>query len=164
MARVELGQPELLSKDHDLSAFSSGQPALDQWLVRRALANQISGASRTYVTVHQGAVLGYYALVAGSIDMLEAPSPTRRNMRDPIPIVLLGRLAVAEQYQGRGVGAFLLRNAFGRVIQASEVIGIAGIVVHALDEAAKAFYVHYGFIESPSHPMTLMLSIKRANA
>jgi GNAT superfamily N-acetyltransferase len=164
LARLELGPPELLGKDHKLSAFSSGQPALDQWLVRRALANQVSGASRTYVAVHNGAVIGYYAVVAGSIDILEAPTPVRRNMPDPIPIVLLGRLAVAEQYQGRGVGAFLLRDAFGRVVQASEVIGIAGIVVHALDEAAKAFYVHYGFTESPSHPTTLMLSMKRADA
>jgi GNAT superfamily N-acetyltransferase len=151
-----LSPPEKLSTDHDLSGFDSGEPALDDWLRRRALHNEARGAPRTYVVCFGRKVVGYYALSAGAVAHAHAPGRVRRNMPDPIPVVILGRLAVDKAAHRQSVGTGLLRDAVLRTLQAAEIAGVRAILVHAISEAAKRFYEKYGFIASPVDPMTLM--------
>lgn len=155
-----LSPPEPLRNDHEVEGFDSGEPTLDAWLQRRAKANQASGASRSYVIPRGATVVGYYALASGGIDLDAAPGRLRRNMPDPIPVVVLGRLAIARTEQGRGLGKALLRDALLRVLQASEHVGIALFVVHALSERAKRFYLSCGFRESLLDPMTLLARVR----
>jgi GNAT superfamily N-acetyltransferase len=159
-----LTPPELLNERHDLTAFACGEVALDDWLRRRALANQASGASRTYVLCEGAWVIGYYRLASGAIAMADAPSRVRRNMPDPIPMIVLGRLAIDRAAQGKGIGKLLLRDAILRTHQAAAIVGIRGMLVHALSPAAKRFYESCGFQVSPSEPMTLLLALKDAAA
>lgn len=158
----EVGAPEHLNAGHDLAAFDSGVPPLDDWLKKRALANEDSGASRTYVVVAVGRVVGYYALATGAVAQQEATGKVRRNMPDPIPVMVLGRLAVDRAYQGRGLGVGLLRDAVLRTLQASAIGGIRAILLHAISDDAKRFYERCGFSESPLDPMTMMISIADA--
>jgi GNAT superfamily N-acetyltransferase len=155
-----LAPPEPLHHGHVLDAFASGVPMLDDWLLRRALVNQDNGASRTFVLCRAPRVIGYYALAAGAIASNEAPGRLRRNMPDPIPMMVLGRLAVDRHEQGRGLGALLLRDALARTHRAAREMGIVGVLVHAISEEAKSFYQRWGFLEAPSHPMTLVLRLK----
>ncbi len=157
--------PKPLQEHHDVTAFDSGEESLDTWLKRRALANQVTGASRTYVVCEEGRVVGYYALATGSISQSQVSGRFRRNMPDPIPMVLLARLAVDRTRQGKGLGRGLFRDAAMRVSQAADLIGILGIYVHAISEAARAFYLQLGFIESAQVPMTLVITLQdiRAN-
>ena len=155
-----LTPPELLADRHDLAAFISGEPSLDDWLRRRARANQASGASRTYVLAETDRVIGYYSLAAGAIVVTAAPGRLRRNMPDPIPMTMLGRLAVDQAWQGRGLGRLLLRDAVLRTMQAAGIVGVRGILVHALSPAAKRFYETFGFRESSANPMTLMAALQ----
>lgn len=156
-----LTPPELLGDDHILDAFSCGKPALDDWLLRRARNNHEHGASRTYVVSDEKrVVVGYHSLSSGAVATTDAPGALRRNMPDPIPMALLGRLAVDRHRQGQGIGPGLLRDAVSRTAQAAGILGIRGIVVHAIDEEARAFYLSKGFIPSPTQPLTLFLSIK----
>lgn len=154
--------PEKLSPEHDLSDFTSGEQALDDWLRRRALQNESSGASRTYVVCAGKKVAGYYSLAVGAVAHADAPGRVRRNMPDPIPVMILGRLAVDRAYQGQGVGIGLLRDAILRSMQAAEIAGIRALLVHAISEDAKRFYARCGFIPSPIHPMTLMIALSEA--
>jgi GNAT superfamily N-acetyltransferase len=155
-----LAAPALLHAEHRIDGFACGTASLDDWLKRRARANQISGASRTYVVAEAGRVVGYYCLAFGALALNGAPGGLKRNMLDPIPMAVLGRLAVDQTWQERGLGAALLRDAVERTQSASAILGIRGLLVHALSDAAKAFYEHYGFAASPSRPMTLVLSLK----
>jgi len=160
-----VGAPEHLDADHDLSAFDSGEAALDDWLKRRALANERSGASRTYVVCAAGKkVVAYYALATGGVALQAATGRARRNMPDPIPVMVLGRLAIDKAHQGRGLGRGLLRDAILRIIQAAEIGGIRAILVHAISEDAKRFYERCGFAASPLDPMTLMITVADAEA
>jgi GNAT superfamily N-acetyltransferase len=160
MSREEaVGAPEHLSERHDVAVFDSGTPELDLWLKRRALANEALGASRTYVVSVSGRVVGFYALATGAIAQDDVTGRVRRNMPDPIPVMLLARLAVDRSYQGQGLGRALLREALLRTLQASEIAGIRAILVHALSPAAKRFYEQAGFVESPVSPMTLLLTM-----
>jgi GNAT superfamily N-acetyltransferase len=159
-ATTPLSPPEALREDHETDGFDSGEPTLDNWLVRRARANQASGASRTYVVCRERKVVGYYALASGGIDLDAAPGRLRRNMPDPLPVVVLGRLAIAQSEQGQGLGRAMLRDASTRVLQAAERVGVALLVVHALSDRAKQFYLGCGFKESPLDPMTLMVRVK----
>lgn len=153
--------PEPLREGHRLDAFNSGEPALDDWLKRRARTNQTSGATRTYVVCEEDArVVGYYGLAFGALALSDAPGPIRRNMPDPIPIAILGRLAVDLTWQGRGLGVALLQDAVLRTRAAADILGLRGLVVHALSDAAKAFYEHHGFIASPTRSMLLVLSVR----
>lgn len=152
--------PKLLADSHELEAFDCGASSLDHWLKRRARGNQASGSSRVYVACRGDIVVGYYALAAGAVERDEAPSKIRRNMPSPIPVIILGRLAVDKREQGGGIGAALLRDALLRAMNASEEIGAAAVLVHALDDRAKAFYLDHGFVESPVEPLVLMLRIK----
>ena len=154
--------PTLLTDAHQLDAFSCGEVVLDDWLKKRACVNQASGASRTYVVAEDGGrVIGYYCLSSGAIAAVDAPGNVRRNMPDPIPMAILGRLAIDEAFQGRGVGKALLQDAVLRSGQAASIMGIRGLLVHALDEEARAFYEHFGFKGSPTSPLTLILSLKQ---
>ncbi|HJY05658.1 MAG TPA: GNAT family N-acetyltransferase, partial [Bryobacteraceae bacterium] len=126
---VPLSPPEPLGDDHQIDTFDSGEPVLDDWLRRRARANQTNGASRTYVVCEGTRVAAYYALASGAIAQAGAPGRFRRNMPDPIPVVVLARLAVDKNYQGRGLGRALFRDAAQRVANAADTIGIRGIVV-----------------------------------
>src|ERR1700758_3992031 len=133
----DLTAPEKLTAKQDVSAFKSGEPTLDDWLKRRALANEESGASRTYVVCSGNRVIGYYALANGAIAHNEVPGRVRRNMPEPIPVMVIGRLALDEAYQGQGLGAALLRDAILRILQAAEIAGIRAILVHAISEDSK---------------------------
>jgi GNAT superfamily N-acetyltransferase len=160
---VKLQKPTPLTSAHDLTEFDSGVPLLDDWLRRRALANQFSGASRVYVVTDvQGRVLGYYALASGALAHAQAPGRIKRNMPDPIPVAVLGRLAIDRQAQGQGLGVALLQDAVLRVQQAASIMGVRGLVVHALSSQAQAFYAHHGFTASVSQPLTLILSLAQA--
>lgn len=155
-----LSPPVALADSHDIESFKSGESSLDDWLRRRARANQVSGATRTYVVCEGNArVIGYYALASGVVTVTSAPGRFKRNMPDPIPVAVLARLAVDSHWQGKGLGRALFRDAAQRVAQAAEVIGIRGIVVHAISEEAKMFYMALGFVPSQHEPMTLMVTL-----
>jgi GNAT superfamily N-acetyltransferase len=157
-----LTPPEKLNADHDLTQFSCGEPSLDYWLRNRALQNEKTGASRTYVVCAEGCVVGYYALAAGAVAHTEATSRAKRNMPDPVPVILIGRFAIDSRFQGRGVGADLLRDAVLRTLQAAEIAGIRAILVSAISPNAKRFYERYGFIASPANPRILMITVTEA--
>jgi GNAT superfamily N-acetyltransferase len=133
---------------------------LDDWLTKRAYSNQIGGASRTYVVTGADRVVGYYSLASGALALADAPGSMRRNMPDPVPVGILGRLAVDRSYQGKGLGVALLQDAVVRTAQAAGIIGIRGLLVHAISLEAKTFYQYHGFVESPTQSMTLILSLK----
>ena len=156
---MALSAPEPISTNHQIGDFTSGVVSLDEWLKRRALANQASGAARTFVVCEADKVISYYALASGSVTVAGAPGRFRRNMPDPIPVVVLARLAVDRAYHGRGLGRALVRDAARRVVHAADAIGIRGIVVHAISDDAKAFYLALGFDPSPIEPMTLMITL-----
>jgi GNAT superfamily N-acetyltransferase len=156
---VPLSAPEPLAEAHELTDFASGVASLDDWLKRRARGNQASGASRTFVVAEGRRVVAYYAIASGGIGVDSALGRFRRNMPNPIPVVLLGRLAIDRLWQGRGLGRALFRDCAGRVLRAADTIGIRGIVVHAVSEEAKAFYLRLGFEVSPLDPMMLMATL-----
>ena len=156
--------PVLLSGEHETALFNSGVPALDEWLVKRALKNQETGASRTFVVCANKRVTGYYALVAGSVERLVAPGAIARNMPEPIPAMVLGRLAVDCEYQGHRLGSALLKDAMLRTLSVARNAGLRCLIVHAISEDAKRFYQNYGFQVSPIEPMTLFLSVKHLKA
>jgi len=157
--RSALSAPQPLADHHKLGEFESGVAALDEWLKRRARGNQVSGASRTFVVCEGRKVVGFYSLASGAVNIASAPGRFRRNMPDPIPVVLLGRLAVDRAYQGRGLGRALFRDGAMRVATAADAIGIRGILVHAVSPDAKGFYLALGFEPSPIEPLTLMVSL-----
>lgn len=153
--------PALLGDEHLLEDFDCGHVSLNDWLKKRALkATKLGAAARTFVVCDDNQrVIGYYALASGSVSRAEAASKVSRNAPDPVPVVLLARLAVDLNYSGKGIGRGLLKDAFCRVYAAAEHIGIRAILVHALDEQARSFYVKHGFYDSPTNEMTLMLPI-----
>ncbi len=155
----QLSPPEKLNSLHQIETFDSGNSQLDEWLKRRALKNESEGASRTYVLCDRQAVIAYYCLATGAIAQTAATGKVRRNMPDPIPVMVIGRLAVDRNCQGRGIGRALLRDAIHRTLQAAEIAGIRAILVHAISEDAKQFYQKCGFTVSPMEPMTLMVKV-----
>jgi GNAT superfamily N-acetyltransferase len=157
-----LTAPAPLAAEHDLDGFSCGTEPLDDWLKRRARQNEASGASRTYVIAEGRRVVGYYSLAAGSVFHEAATGSVRRNMPDPVPVALLGRLAIDRGWQSSGLGAALLRDAVLRVVGAAGTIGVRALLVHAISDGAKAFYEHWGFRASATDPMTLMITIEEA--
>src|SRR5262245_9136715 len=153
---MKLSAPTLLTAEHRLDAFDSGEGTLDDWLKRRANANQVSGASRTFVVRDGDAVVGFYSLASGAVSVKESPGRFRRNMPDPIPVVLLARLAVASTHKGKGIGRALFQDAARRVLAAADTIGIRGLLVHALSPDAVTFYQRLGLYASPLDPQVLM--------
>ena len=159
-----LSPPELLVDHHAIEDFSSGQAYLDDWLKRRARSNQASGASRTYVVCERQGVIGYYAFAPGAVTVESAPGRFRRNMPNPIPVAVLPRLAVDRSWQHRGIGRALFRDAVLRIVHAADAIGIRGIVVHAISEEARSFYLALGFDPGPGDPMILLVTLPDARA
>jgi GNAT superfamily N-acetyltransferase len=157
---LKLSAPIPLATTHILDDFACGEANLDEWLKRRALTNQLSSASRTFVVTDQeGRVYGYYAMAAGAVSHQAATSNARRNMPDPVPVMALARLAVDHRAQGIKLGASLLQDAAGRAVGVSQNAGVRALLVHAILDRAKQFYEHYGFQGSPQHPTTLMLRL-----
>jgi GNAT superfamily N-acetyltransferase len=157
---LQLKAPQPLVATHILAGFECGEPVLDEWLKRRAMINQLSGASRTFVVVDQESrVCAYYAMAAGALSHQIANSAVRRNMPDPVPVMVLARLAVDRRAQGIKLGGALLQDAVNRAVVVSQNAGVRALLVHALDDRAKGFYEHYGFQSSPLHPLTLMLRL-----
>jgi GNAT superfamily N-acetyltransferase len=149
--------PHPLTSAHDVSAFDCAVPELNDWLRRRALQNDAARASRTFVVTGDGRVVGYYALATGAVAHAMATGRVRRNMPEPIPVMVIARLAVDHAYQGTGLGSALLRDALLRTLAVSEAVGIRAVLLHAMSDEAKRFYLHHGFAESPVDPMTMMV-------
>ena len=154
-----LSQPAPLTAEHQVSAFACGHASLDDWLKRRALSNQKTGASRTYVVTSEGRVIAYYALASGALTCTAASGKLRRNMPDPIPMVILARLAIDSDFQGKGLGRALFQDAALRILSAAGTIGIRGLLVHAISDQAVAFYRALGLEAAPDEPRTLMITL-----
>jgi predicted N-acetyltransferase YhbS len=161
---VRLSAPVLLAEHHVLDDFNSGVASLDEWLKKRARANLAGGASRVFVLCEEARVAGYYALSSSAVMCATVPGRFKRNMPDPIPVVLLGRLAVDTRWQRQGLGRSLFRDAAMRVSRAAESIGVRGMVVHAISDDARKFYLALGFSECPGEPMTLVVTLQDIQA
>lgn len=147
------------ASQHDLTRFQCRHEALNDWLKIRAI--KAEGASaRTYVVCSGSQVVGYYSLVNGGVERDKAPSNLRRNMPDPVPAMLLGRLATDVSFERQGIGGGLLKDALLRTLQASKIAGLRALMVHAIDDDARAFYLARGFSEFPTDSRTLFLSIE----
>jgi GNAT superfamily N-acetyltransferase len=150
--------PQPLAERHATNRFDCGVESLNHWLQRRAQANQRGDASRTYVCLDaEEQVVAYYALASSAVAAEAAPGRFRRNMPDPIPVVVLGRLAISRHYQGMGLGRALFQDAAQRALHAADAIGIRGLLVHALSDEARNFYLGLGLEVSPLDPMVLMV-------
>ncbi len=161
---MTLQAPVPLVAAHVVAGFESGVASLDDWLRRRALTSQASGAARSFVLCDDDVVVGYYALASGAVMQSVATGRLRRNMPDPVPMVVLARLAIDRRYQKRGIGRALVRDAALRVLAAAGEIGIRGMLVHALSDDARAFYQALGFDPSPLEPYTLMVTLQDLHA
>ena len=156
---------EKLHRSHPVDEFDCGREALNRFLVRYAFQNQQAGASQTYIALAGGAVAGYYTLVVGQVEYATAPERLTRGLaRHPVPIMLLARLAIATSWQGKGLGAGLLKDAMHRTLQAADIAGIRAFAVHAKDDEARAFYEHFAFSPLPSDPYHLFRLLKDIRA
>jgi predicted N-acetyltransferase YhbS len=159
---VGLTAPGPITVGHDVAGFDCGQDSLNEWLQKRAINNEKTGASRTFVVCNGNVVIGYYSLAVGAVAREETTGKVRRNMPEPVPVMILGRLAVDQQWQGLHIGAGMLKDAIMRTLIAAEQAGIRALLVHALSAEAKRFYLQYGFHESPVNDMTLMITLHEA--
>ena len=161
----QVAAPEPLGPHHDVSQFSSAVPPLDTWLQGKARLNEAKGGARTYVPCNGDRVAGFYSLAASSVEKRRLSSRVGRNMPEPIPVILLGQLAVDTAYQDRRLGSDLLIDAVRRARSAAEVIGARAIVVQAIDEPARSFYGRFGFRPfSGREPLMLILRISELDA
>jgi GNAT superfamily N-acetyltransferase len=152
---------EKLHRSHAIDSFDCGREALNRFLTRYALQNQQAGASQSYVALADAEITGYYTLVVGQVDFERAPLRLTKGLaRHPVPIMLLARLAIATQWQGKGLGAGLLKDSMLRTLQAAEIAGIRAFAVHAKDDQARAFYEHFDFVPSPTDPYHLFRLLK----
>jgi GNAT superfamily N-acetyltransferase len=162
----EFCSPVQLSAQHDTENFSSGEETLDTWLRERALANMEVSASKTYVICPSGShkVIGYYAICIGQIFSQDVVGSMQRNMPRQIPAVILGRLAIDEKWQGRGLGKALLQDVVQRSVRATKEVSARLLVVHSISAEAEAFYLHHGFTSLPTETSTYALDlVKFAN-
>lgn len=156
---------ERLTQAHRVAEFACSNTALDTWLKRFAWMNQRAETAKTYVAHRGGRVLGYHALAAGSVIKHEAPERIAQGIANhPIGVILLARLAVDRTERGKGLGGALLRDALSRISQAADLVGIRAVLVHAIDDSARDFYLHHGFQSSPIDPMALMMLMKDLRA
>lgn len=157
---MKISPPSLLADEHRLDEFRCTSNELAKWLIQRARKNNRDGASRCFVVCdHEENVIGYYALAAGSVSHEAAPGSIKRHMPDPVPVVVMGRLAVHANWTKQGIGSGLLKDALQRTLRVAEQMGSRALLCHAIDEDAKTFYLKHGFIESPIDPMTVMLRL-----
>ena len=154
-----ISAPCPIEKFHRVDEFDCGSDNLNNWLQRRAMKNENNGASRTFVVCENKFVIGYYALAVGAIACVDSTTKIRRNMPDPIPVMILGRLAVDTNWQGKGLGIGMLKDAIQRTVVVAEQAGIRALLVHALSDDARKFYLHWGFQPSPTNDMTLLITI-----
>jgi len=156
---VTYAGPVLFAGEHQLEGFDCGSGALNDWLVRRALRNQSSGTSRTWVVVEvdTGQVVAFYASSTASILRSSAPKRIGRNQPEEMPAVLLARMGVDSRHQGRGLGAALLKHFMLKAIEVARSVGVRVLLIHAKDENVKDFYGYYGFVESPLDPLVMMM-------
>jgi GNAT superfamily N-acetyltransferase len=160
---VSFSRPEPLGVEHRLEGFDCGKPALDDWLLRHARQAQGSGSAKTFVVAEGARVAGYFSLTVGQVDTLDAPERIRKGMGQyPVPVVILARLAVSRQDQGRGMGFGLLQDAIRRTMLIAEQAGIRAMLTHPIDEEAAKFYTRFGFIASPLREQQLLLLLKDA--
>ena len=159
MSAAPISTPAHLEERHDCASFDCGQPALNDWLRQQALKNEARGASRTYVVCVEQRVVGYYALATGAVARAAATGKVRRQMPEPIPVMVIGRLAVDVRHQGQGLGYGLLRDALLRTLQVAGQTGIRAVLLHAMTADAKTFYQRAGFHESPVDPLLLMITM-----
>ena len=157
-----LSDVEPISELHDVNRFDcGGQQSLSEWLKRFAWANQKNESARTYVVHRKGPVFGYYSISAGNVSIEEAPARIAKGLaRHPIPVILLARLAVDKDEKGTGLGKALLKDALIRIAHAADIVGARAVLVHAIDEQAKKFYLHFDFEPSPIHDLQLILLMK----
>ena len=156
--------PEPINTDHRLDVFDCGKAPLSDFLRRRALKND-GRASRTYVLTatageQAGSVVAFYTLAAGAVPLAELPKKLSRNMPNPVPVMVLGRMAVDQHHKGKGLGRGMLQEAMSRVLIASQEVGARALVVHAIDDEAVTFYTQYGFQIFPTGSRTLFLPIE----
>ncbi|HBQ1687371.1 TPA: GNAT family N-acetyltransferase [Klebsiella aerogenes] len=159
----KISAPAPLSSHHQIAEFCCGETVLDQWLKQRGLKNQAQGAARTLVVCKEEShqVVGFYSLATGSVNHTEATGGLRRNMPDPIPVIILARLAIDCAYHGQGLGADLLHDALLRSYRVAENVGVRALMVHALTDSAKRFYLHHGFKASTTQERTLFLALPK---
>jgi GNAT superfamily N-acetyltransferase len=160
MSELDFTPPAPITADQNLTDFDSGESSLNAWLKKRAFKNHMSGASRCFVLCAGANIIGYYSLSAGAISHETAPKSMRRNMANPLPVLLLGRLAVDKRYHNQGIGQALLRDAMLRAVNVAGDAGVIALLVHALSDQAKQFYLSRGFVESPLQAMTLIMTIE----
>ncbi|HCR0415791.1 TPA: GNAT family N-acetyltransferase [Klebsiella aerogenes] len=159
----KISAPAPLSSHHQIAEFCCGETVLDQWLKQRGLKNQAQGAARTFVVCKEEShqVVGFYSLATGSVNHTEATGGLRRNMPDPIPVIILARLAIDCAYHGQGLGADLLHDALLRSYRVAENVGVRALMVHALTDSVKRFYLHHGFKASTPQERTLFLALPK---
>ncbi len=159
-------RPRPITEADDCSGFNCGEQTLDNWIRLRAIKNEKSGASRTFISIEResGDVAGYYCLSASSLVHEEATSSLRKNAPDPIPVILVGRLAVDERFKGQGVGASLLQDALSKGVEASRTVGARAFIVHALSDAAESFYRKFGFNLVPASARVMYILVQDAEA
>ncbi|MBI5440769.1 MAG: GNAT family N-acetyltransferase [Deltaproteobacteria bacterium] len=156
---------EKLRRDHEVEGFDCGSEPLNLFLERHALQSQRSNASQTYVALVGDKLVGYYTLVVGQVEYEGVPERLSKGLaRHPVPLIIIARLAVSSAFQGRGLGAGLLKDALSRTLQAADIAGIRAVAVHAKDERARAFYERYDFVPSPTDPLHLFLLLKDLRA
>jgi GNAT superfamily N-acetyltransferase len=152
---------EKLTRAHAVESFDCGKEPLNRFLVRYALQSQQAGASQTYVGLVGEELAGYYTLAFGAVEHAAAPGRIGKGLaRHPIPLMVLARLAVSNNWQGQGVGSAMLKDAVLRTLQAAEIAGLRALAVHAKDDEATTFYERYGFIPSPTDPYHLLALLK----
>ncbi len=156
-------EPQRLNANHQLDTFDCGKAELNTWLLRHALQAQGSGSASTHVITEGERLAGYFSLTLGQVDAAEAPARISKGMgRYPIPVMVLSRLAVSLQDQGRGVGVGMLQEAIRRTVAIAEQAGVRAILVHPIDESADKFYRKFGFEASPIREQQLLLLMKDA--
>jgi len=153
--------PVPLGPSHILAEFHCGEPVLDEWIKHRGLKNQSMGAARTFVVCRENAslVVGFYSLATGSVTHAIAPGSLRRNMPDPVPVIILARLGIDAGYHGHGLGADLLHDAVLRCCRVAENIDVRAVMVHALSDSVRQFYLNHGFIPSQTQERTFVLRL-----
>ncbi|MEM8719106.1 MAG: GNAT family N-acetyltransferase [Cyanobacteria bacterium P01_G01_bin.39] len=164
MGIVKYSPPQRISKEHIVENFDCGETSLNDWLKKRALKNDLTDASRTYVVCCENIVVAYYSLHLGCIQHSEAVRKIKRNMPDPIPAIVLGRLAVDTSHQGKGLARALIKDMFLRVIQVADLAGTKAVLVKALNDRVTAFYQSFGFVQSKTEPSLLMKAIAEVRA